>query len=311
VFAFGECILAKKTSCIPSTLNLPYAASISWTKSVDGTLSFEGGAEGGTPTVVIKCGGVSCTVSGKPTFTLSGGKPGSATLATSKAELSSSGLFCTGKAFLTASYTFTSPAKGAVFVLSDGRGLRLCKIDAGPICNAGTYYPKETTLEAVLESETKFTVSISGTKYITGCHSSTFKGKNTTEERYFLEASISQLSFTCLSPCSVKFLTGTSGRIFASDGFGTGKIVIYNPSVEVDCMTYKCTYETKAGLIVPIITGGEPAKLSINMKWDQLLALVSSPGCGAEMEWVGEYKFVLPESSGKPKMWVIRPGISL
>jgi hypothetical protein len=79
------------------------------------------------------------------------------------------------------------------------------------------------------------------------------------------------------------------------------------PRLQVKCIgAYKCTYET--GSVSTSVTGGSPAKLSVNAVLGTLLAAESEEKCGPELRWEGKYEFTEPLAGGVAKMWIVREG---
>jgi len=305
---FSSCLLGG-SACTVTPSGLPYSGSLLWTGGDNGTLTMKAGGAGPIK-ATVKCGfTVSCTIEAEPPLTLDG-KASNATLAASKAKLTTSGLICPKEAIWSATYTLSAPGMGKMYVGSVQFKDRLCWLHVN-LCNDGTTYLTGTVLDATVEGEAKFTVTrnIGGTPtdFITKCPIATLKAK--TLENDGVKAEITDWKFTCDAPCSVTVLEGPfSSDIYATAGPGTGMMTAYfHPTFQVDCGVYKCTYKSSSGGIAMPITGGEPAKLGVSALLDQKTA--GDANC-EKITYVATYKFTKPETGGKAKMWVVAVGLT-
>ncbi|MDX6609065.1 MAG: hypothetical protein QOF85_990 [Solirubrobacterales bacterium] len=323
VLKFSGCKVGE-TGCTVTSVKTAYAAPVSWTEGVKGSMTLKSGGSG-TPGVSVKCGGIiSCTSTGEPVLDVNGGEAKAATVVASKDKLTpGEGSPCPKEISWTATYTFTAPNAGAVFVQNQiANPVRLCKTNGFPFCASASTYPINTPLEAKLETgSAEFTVKINGNPLTTSCTSSTLTGKTTSFDTWPLKGEISALTFTNCGPvCHVlALLLKYEAEIEATNsGNGSGTITMRSggsgpPRIKVDCgVNYICTYEVKSNTLKTTVPGGvaAPAKLSVNALLDEKVVAGSEAKCGAELEWKGSYKFTKPEDGGTPKMWIIRYGVS-
>jgi hypothetical protein len=117
----------------------------------------------------------------------------------------------------------------------------------------------------------------------------------------------------CGGTCSATALAIPYAAKIEASGAGNGTIEMTAGGggaprhLRVKCIgAYKCTYE--AGSVSTSITGGMPAKLSVNAVMGSLIAAESEEKCGPELRWEGKYELTEPLACGVAKMWIVREG---
>jgi hypothetical protein len=310
--SFSSCLREGGGSCTAKVTHT-YAATLSWTSGSNGTLLFNSN-EKGPPNVTITCTAViECTYTFESAFDVNGGKE--ATVVASKDALGgATGALCPGSgAAIALTATFKTPTPA--YVGATIPPVNLCKANETP-CTSENTYAVPTTFSAGLEAGStaklrlKITEESEETEYTVSCASSTLEGK-TTAAKWPMTGEISALSFgECGDTCSAKALKLPFSVQLEASGSGNGTITFLGtaPHLRVRCIgAYKCTYESGSQSMP--VTGGTPAKLSVNASINKLTTTESDTKCGAEVKWEGTYRFTKPEASGTAKMWVVREGI--
>lgn len=126
-YGFSGC-LSGPTACTISASNLPYSASFAYAKETeapgDGTMKLANSGKG-PPTLTATCGGIKCTYAAEPTFTIEG-EPSEAKIEQKVTE--GKGTFCPKEASIVATYRFTAPTSGDLFLVQKvGGATRLCQ----------------------------------------------------------------------------------------------------------------------------------------------------------------------------------------
>ena len=129
-------------SCEATSLNLPYAMKVTYTKENEGSLVDSSGGSG-EPRVQINCGGglVKCTLGTSMNVGLVGGEPGEIVASEEEMTLIEGSSFCEHPKF-SATYRLSQPEGGAAFVAKNAAlSTKLCTVvpAGGETCKGAGY----------------------------------------------------------------------------------------------------------------------------------------------------------------------------
>jgi hypothetical protein len=234
---------------------------------------------------------------------------------TKSAIKKTSGALCPKEALWTVTYTFTTPEGGKVYVADQNLPVLLCKDNTSP-CVGLSIYGFNTPLEAKLESEAKFIVTVNeGGMEVpqeVRCGTSVLKGQTAMlfSNPLYAATTGGGLSFTCVAPCTVTVKNLEYTLTFYDAGNpGDGQMYMQAttngpPTLEIKCTgSFLCTYQTVSAM--GTVKGGQPAKLAFaNVSFGTKVA--GDAKCRSILWEKGNYEFKKPEDGGAAKMWITR-----
>lgn len=294
-FSIGKCTTLGKACTITADSTPPYSSSLAWTDHANGSLTI-GSEVGGKPAWRVQCGEIiDCHYELNSSLQLKGGASGN--IVASGASLKNlKGTICPKSAVMNATYKVTSPS-----------GLYVARAQSPPaettgLCKANDYYcepadlyPSGTSLEGT-STNIKFDMPAGYALGDMTCDSGSASTKTLAaygqplplEHAFF---GFGHCGFSAPENCQVTQLTGYSGSVSRSSGYGLWKGSGWQ--LKMNCIGYfECTFTVANESTIWIIPGG-PGALSLAVPMNVSGGVL----CPKSVSFLASYPLTSPSGS--------------